>query len=162
MNHIVEKIGDGVSYVKPGDHVILSFSPFCGRCETFTTGRPYLCQAPSERWPAPEADPRVTWKGREVTQFASMGSFGEVMVAPEGGLVKIDDEFPLDRAALVGCGVMTGVGAVINTVKVPEGSTMVLVGCGGVGLNVIQGAVLANAGRIIAVDLLKDKLEMAK
>ncbi len=159
---VVEKIGDGVSYVKPGDHVILSFSPFCGRCEMCTTGRPYLCQEPSGRVPAPEAGPRITWDGREVTQFASMGSFGEMMVVPEGGLVRIDDDFPLDKAALVGCGVMTGVGAVINTAKVPEGSTVVVIGCGGVGLNVIQGAVLANAGRIIAVDLLDNKLQMAK
>jgi S-(hydroxymethyl)glutathione dehydrogenase/alcohol dehydrogenase len=159
---IVEKIGDGVTYVKPGDHVILSFSPFCGRCDRCTTGQPHLCQEPSGRVPAPEAGPRITWDGREVTQMASLGSFGEMMVVPEGGLVRVEDDVPLDQAALVGCGVMTGVGAVINTAKVPEGSTVAVVGCGGVGLNVIQGAVLANAGRIIAVDLLPNKLEMAK
>jgi S-(hydroxymethyl)glutathione dehydrogenase/alcohol dehydrogenase len=159
---VVEKIGDGVTYVKPGDHVILSFSPFCGRCTMCTTGRPHLCSDVSGRVPAPEAGPRITWDGREVTQMASMGSFGEMMIVPEGGLVRIDPDFPLDQAALVGCGVMTGVGAVLNTAKVPEGSTVVVVGCGGVGLNVIQGAVLASAGRIIAVDLLANKLEMAK
>jgi S-(hydroxymethyl)glutathione dehydrogenase / alcohol dehydrogenase len=159
---VVEKIGDGVTYVKPGDHVILSFSPFCGRCAMCTTGNPHLCVEPSGRVPAPEAGPRITWDGREVTQMASMGSFGEMMVVPEGGLVRIEHDFPLDKAALVGCGVMTGVGAVLNTAKVPEGSTVVVVGCGGVGLNVIQGAVLASAGRIIAVDLLDNKLAMAK
>jgi S-(hydroxymethyl)glutathione dehydrogenase/alcohol dehydrogenase len=159
---IVERIGDGVTYVKPGDHVILSFSPFCGRCDMCTTGNPHLCSEPSGRVPAPEAGPRITWDGREVTQMASMGSFGEMMIVPEGGLVRIEDEVPLDQAALVGCGVMTGVGAVLNTAKVPEGATVAVVGCGGVGLNVIQGAVLANAGRIIAVDLLDNKLQMAK
>ncbi len=159
---IVERVGDGVTYVKPGDHVILSFSPFCGRCDMCTTGNPHLCSEPSGRVPAPEAGPRITWDGREVTQMASMGSFGEMMIVPEGGLVRIEDEVPLDQAALVGCGVMTGVGAVLNTAKVPEGATVAVVGCGGVGLNVIQGAVLANAGRIIAVDLLDNKLQMAK
>ena len=160
---VVEKIGEGITYVKPGDRVILSFSPFCGRCELCTTGCPYLCLEPSGRVPAPEAGARLTWDGRDVTQMASMGSFGELMVVPEGGLVRVDDpDIGLDQAALVGCGVMTGVGAVLNTAKVPEGSTVVVVGCGGVGLNVIQGAVLANAGRIIAVDLLDNKLQMAK
>jgi S-(hydroxymethyl)glutathione dehydrogenase/alcohol dehydrogenase len=159
---VVEKIGDGVSYVKPGDHVILSFSPFCGRCEMCTTGRPHLCTDASGRDPAPEAGPRITWDGRPVSQMASMGSFGEMMVVPEGGLVRIDPEYSLETAALVGCSVMTGVGAVLNTAKVPEGSTMVVVGCGGVGLNIIQGGQLANAGRIIAVDLLDNKLELAK
>ena len=159
---VVEKIGDGVTYVKPGDHVILSFSPFCGHCAMCTTGNPHLCVEPSGRVPAPEAGPRITWDGREVTQMASMGSFGEMMVVPEGGLVRIEPDFPLDKAALVGCGVMTGVGAVLNTAKVPEGSTIAVVGCGGIGLNVIQGALLASASRIIAVDLLDNKLEMAK
>ncbi len=160
---VVEKIGDGVTYVKPGDKVILSFSPFCGRCQMCTTGNPHLCQEPSGREPSPEVGPRITWDGRPVTQFASMGSFGELMVVPEGGLVRIDDpDTSLDTAALVGCGVMTGVGAVLNTAKVKEGETVVVVGCGGVGLNVIQGAVLANAGRIIAVDVLDNKLQMAK
>jgi S-(hydroxymethyl)glutathione dehydrogenase/alcohol dehydrogenase len=159
---IVEKVGEGVTYVQPGDHVILSFSPFCGRCAMCVTGNPHLCTDPAGRTPAPEAGPRITWDGREVTQMASMGSFGELMVVPEGGLVRIEKDFPLDKAALVGCGVMTGVGAVLNTAKVPEGATVVVVGCGGVGLNVIQGAVLASAGRIIAVDLLPKKLEMAR
>jgi len=159
---IVEKTGDGVTYVKPGDHVILSFSPFCGRCEMCTTGRPHLCQDPSGRDPSPEAGPRITWDGRPVAQFASMGSFGELMVVPEGGLVRIDPDISLDTAALVGCSVMTGVGAVLNTAKVPEGSTMVVVGCGGVGLNIIQGGVLASAGRIIAVDLIDSKLKLAQ
>jgi len=159
---VVEKTGEGVTYVRPGDHVILSFSPFCGHCSFCTTGRPHLCTEPSGRVPAPEAGPRLTWDGSEVTQMASMGSFGEMMVVPEGGLVRIDDDVALDTAALVGCGVMTGVGAVLNTARVPEGSTVVVVGCGGVGLNVIQGAVLASAGRIIAVDLLDSKLKLAQ
>lgn len=159
---VVEKVGDGVTYVKPGDHVILSFSPFCGQCAMCTTGNPHLCNEPAGRNPAPNAGPRITWDGRPVTQMASLGSFGELMVVPEGGLVLVPNDVALDTAALVGCGVMTGVGAVLNTAKVPEGANVVVVGCGGVGLNVIQGAVLANASRIIAVDLIDNKLQMAK
>ncbi len=160
---VVEEVGDGVTYVKAGDHVVLSFAPFCGNCRDCVSGRPQLCTNPAARFPAGRAaPPRLTWNNAPVNQFANMASFAEYMVVPEGGVVKVPEEMPLDRAALVGCSVMTGIGAVINTAKVTEGETVAVIGTGGVGLNVIQGAVLASAGKIIAIDVLDNKLEYAK
>ncbi len=160
---VVEEVGDGVTYVKAGDPVVLSFAPFCGNCRDCVTGSPHLCTNPSARFPAGAgAAPRITWNGNPVNQFANMGSFAEYMVVPEGGVVKVPKDMPLDKAALVGCSVMTGIGAVLNTAKVVEGETVAVIGTGGVGLNVIQGAVLANASRIIAIDVLDNKLEYAK
>ena len=156
---IVESVGDDVTYVQPGDHVIMSFKPFCGACKFCTSGRPNLCQSPAIWRPARD---RLSWDGKPVEQFSSVGSFAEQMVTVESGVLKISDDMPFAEAALLGCGVMTGVGAVLYTAKVPGGSTVAVIGCGGVGLNVIQGCRIAGAARIIAIDTLDSKLEMAK
>ncbi len=153
---IVESVGPSVDYVEAGDHVVLLFVPFCGTCGYCTTGRPNLCGRARTR------NQTIHIGDQTVAPFASMSSFAEYMVVPEGGLVKIRKDVPLDRAALVGCGVMTGVGAAINTAKVQPGSTCAVIGTGGVGLNVIQGCALAGAERIIAIDIHPNKLEMAR
>jgi S-(hydroxymethyl)glutathione dehydrogenase/alcohol dehydrogenase len=160
---VVEEVGEGVTYVSAGDPVVLSFAPFCGTCRDCVSGRPHLCTNPAARYPAgQEAGPRLTRNGAPVNQFANVASFAEYMLVPESGVVKPPEGMPLDKAALVGCSVMTGVGAVVNTARVQPGDTVAVLGAGGVGLNVIQGAVLAGAARIIAVDMLDNKLAYAR
>ncbi len=156
---VVEAVGEGVSYVAPGDRVIMSFRPFCGTCYHCVRGEPQLCDNPAIN--AASAS-RITWKGNPVLQFASVGSFAEMMVTSEGGVVKIPEEMPMAEAALVGCGVMTGIGAALYTAGVQGGAHTAVVGCGGIGLNVIQGCRLAGAATIIAIDVVDEKLEMAK
>src|SRR5438067_6177521 len=158
---VVEAVGDDVTYVKPGDHVITCVSVFCGECEACLTGRPALCRAPGPRRD-PNGPSRLTLKGQPVSQFAGLCSFAEQLLVHERAVVKIPDEIPLDRAALVGCAVITGVGAVFNTAKVTPGSTVAVIGCGGIGLNIVQGAALAGAGRVIAVDRIPGKLKLAE
>ena len=155
---VVEKVGDSVSYVQPGDHVIMSFRPFCGSCTYCLSGRPNLCNDAAQ---AAMSAGRLSWDGKSVTQFASVASFSEYMLTTESGVLKIPEDFPMAEAALIGCGVMTGVGAALYTARVPGGAVTVVIGCGGVGLNVIQGLRVAGASRIIAVDVLDNKLEMA-
>ncbi len=156
---IVEAVGDDVTYVRPGDHVIMSFRPFCGDCKYCLSGRPNLCVT-SQAVTGGAA--RLSWDGRPVTQLASVGSFGESMLTTENGVLKIAADVPMAEAALVGCAVMTGVGAALYTAKVPGGAVTAVIGCGGVGLNIIQGCRIAGASRIIAVDVRDNKLEMAK
>ena len=158
---VVEKVGAEVRYVKPGDHVITCLSVFCGHCEYCTTGRPFSCQNPEVARDDDEA-PRLAQNGGVMHQFYSLSSFAEYMLIHEHALVKIRDDMPLDRAALIGCGVTTSFGAVINTAKVEVGSTVAVIGCGGVGLSAINGAAIAGAGRIIAVDVKGSKLNLAK
>ncbi|MEE2980011.1 MAG: Zn-dependent alcohol dehydrogenase [Pseudomonadota bacterium] len=158
---IVEKVGSEVTYVKPGDHVITCLSVFCGHCEFCTTGRPFSCQNP-EVARGDDDEPRLRQNGGDMHQFFSLSSFAEYMLIHEHALVKIRDDMPLDRAALIGCGVTTGFGAVINTAKVEVGGTVAVIGCGGVGLSAINGAAIAGAGRIIAVDVKGSKLNVAK
>ncbi|MEX2159847.1 MAG: Zn-dependent alcohol dehydrogenase [Dehalococcoidia bacterium] len=153
---IVEKVGDGVTYVKPGDHVVMLFTPFCGVCRYCTTGRPNLCGE------GRASTPTLKIGDRAVAPFLSMSSFAEYMVVPQGGVVKIREDVPMNVAALVGCSVMTGVGAAINTAKVEPGASCAVIGAGGVGLNVIQGCALAGAEKIIAIDVNTNKLEMAR
>ncbi len=155
---VVEKVGDSVSYAQPGDHVIMSFRPFCGSCTYCLSGRPNLCNDAAQ---AAMSAGRLSWDGKSVTQFASVASFSEYMLTTESGVLKIPEDFPMAEAALIGCGVMTGVGAALYTARVPGGAVTVVIGCGGVGLNVIQGLRVAGASRIIAVDVLDNKLEMA-
>ncbi len=158
---VVEAVGDAVADFRPGDHVISCLSVFCGHCPYCLSGRPVLCDAP-ERDRGSDQPPRLSRNGAAVHQFARLSAFAEQMLVHEHALVKIRSDMPLDRAALVGCAVTTGIGAVTNTARVPPGSTVVIIGCGGIGLNCVQGARMAGAGRIIAVDTLAWKLEMAR
>ena len=157
---IVEAVGPHVSEFKPGDHVICCLSVFCGHCEWCLTGRTHLCQSRPMR--ATNEPPKLTWKGQAVNQFANLSSYAEQMLVHDSGLVKVRDDMPLDRGALIGCGVTTGVGAVLNTAKVEPGTTVAVYGTGGVGLAAIQGAAIAGARMIIAVDVFDHKLETAK
>ena len=158
---IVEAVGEDVTYVQPGDHVVGCLSIFCGRCAYCLSGRPALCDRQGlER--TPDQPPRLSRDGARIHQFLRLSAFAELMLVHENTLAKIRDDMPLDRAALIGCAVTTGVGAVLNTAKLPPGSTVAVIGCGGVGLNTVQGAAIAGAGRIIAVDTLPWKLDLAR
>ncbi len=160
---IVERVGPGVSRVKPGDHCVLIFRPNCGVCYYCTIGRPVLCAGhPHPQGTMFDGTTRLSVHGAPVYHLAQLACFSEHAVVHEEQLLPIDPGIPLDRAALVGCAVMTGVGATMNTVRVEPGSQVVVIGCGGVGLNVIQGARMLNAGRIVGVDLLDSKLEFAR
>jgi NDMA-dependent alcohol dehydrogenase len=160
---VVEEIGPGVTYAKPGDHVILSFVPACGRCRDCVAGRPNLCVVRYRlNGNLPDGTTRLRKGAQEIKHFACVSSFAEYAIVPESALVQTAPEVPLDKAALVGCCVTTGVGAALWTARVEPGSSVVVIGCGGVGLNVIQGAALAGAERIIAVDVLPSKLEYAE
>ena len=158
---IVEQVGSDVTYVKPGDHVITCLSVFCGHCEQCLTGHMSLCASAEVRRPADEP-PRLAHNNAIVNQFANLSSFAEKMLIHEHALVKIREDMPLDRAALIGCAVTTGVGSVFHTAAVAPGSTVAVIGCGGVGLSCINGAAIAGAARIIAIDMVDSKLQMAK
>ncbi len=158
---IVEQVGADVRYVKPGDHVITCLSVFCGHCEHCLTGHLSLCESDEVRRD-PDETPRLSSGGVAVGAFAQLGSFAEQMLVHEHAVVKIDRDMPLDRAALIGCAVTTGIGAVIHTAKVAAGETVAVIGCGGIGLSSINGAYLAGASRIIAIDRVPAKLELAK
>ncbi|MBV1877005.1 MAG: Zn-dependent alcohol dehydrogenase [Pseudomonadales bacterium] len=158
---IVEQVGDGVTEFKPGDHVIGCLSQFCGHCNFCMSGRGNLCDGTAELNRDEDEEPRLSKGDEPLQQFAGLSSFAEQMLIPANGLVKIRDDMPLDRAALIGCGVTTGLGAAINTAQIRPGQTAVVIGCGGVGLSIIQGCRMAGAGRIIAVDTFPWKLELA-
>lgn len=158
---IVEEVGSDVAYVRPGDHVITCLSVFCGQCEFCISGRPNLCTKDATRR-RPGAPARLQRDGQPVHQALDLSSFAEQMLVHEGAVVKIPQDVGLDVAALVGCGVTTGLGAVLNTANVRPGDTVAVIGCGGVGLSVVQGAVIAGASRIIAVDRVSSKLEVAR
>jgi S-(hydroxymethyl)glutathione dehydrogenase/alcohol dehydrogenase len=155
---IVEKVGDAVTKVKPGDRVVVAFVTSCGFCDNCVQGKPYICND-SEKL---NRNDRLKLNGQPMRQFAAMSAFAEYQLVNENACVHVPEGVPLEVAALVGCSVMTGVGAVANTAKIPVGATVAVIGTGGVGLNVIQGAVLAGASKIIAVDLLENKLAAAK
>ena len=153
---IVERVGEGVTYVQPGDHVVMNFKPFCGTCRFCQSGRPVLCTQK-------DSGLKHLHKGdRLINVFLSVSSFAEHMLVSENGVVKVREDAPLDKLAIMGCAVATGVGAVLNAAKVEAGSSVAVIGVGGVGLSVIQGAALAGAYPIIAIDLLERKLEMAR
>ena len=159
---IVEAVGAGVTDFAPGDRVIGCLTSWCGVCKFCTAGRPYLCLTQfSGR--AGGAKPRLrAANGDPIGQFANLSSFAEKMLCPERSLVKIRDEMPLDRASLIGCGVTTGLGAALNTVHIPAGASVVVIGCGGVGLAALQGARIVGAGKIIAVDAQSWKFDLAQ
>lgn len=161
---IVEEVGSDVTYVKKGDHVITCLSAFCGHCAKCLTGHMSICleknEAPIVR--PPELESRLSIGGETVHQFLNLSSFAELMLIHEHALVKIREDMPMDRAALIGCSTTTGVGAVFHTAGVEPGSKVAVIGCGGVGLAAINGAAIAGAGQIIAVDMVDSKLELAK
>jgi S-(hydroxymethyl)glutathione dehydrogenase / alcohol dehydrogenase len=159
---VVTAVGPEVSYVQPGDHVITCVSAFCGECEDCLRGHPALCRNPVTHGRPEGAPSRLRRNGGPLTQFAGLGSYASDLLVHERALVKIDADMPLDRAALLGCGVTTGLGAVFNTAQVPPGATVAVFGCGGIGLNVVQGARLSGATRIIAVDRVDAKLDLAR
>ena len=157
---VVEQVGSEVRTVKPGDHVITCLSAFCGHCEHCLTGHMSLCISPDTRR-AKSDEPRLAASGG-MNQFLNLSSFAEQMLVHEHACVAIRKDMPMDRAALIGCSVTTGVGAVIHTSNVRPGETVAVIGCGGVGLAAINGAAIAGAGRIIAVDMIGSKLNLAK
>ena len=159
---IVEKIGEGVTQVKEGDHVVLSFIPNCGDCYNCDRAEPFLCRKNKPHGGLIDGTSRVKLDGQEISVMSFLGNMAEACVVPESCVVAVDKEFDFKAAALVGCGVTTGVGAALKTAEVKAGSTVAVFGCGGVGLNVIQGARIAGAAKIIAVDLSKEKMEMAR
>src|SRR5690349_22298262 len=158
---VVEQVGSDVSYVKPGDHVVTCLSVFCGTCDNCTTGRPVLCTDTTVKL-LPGMSNRLSWSRPEkLHQFLNLSSFAEQMLVHENAIVKIRPDMPLDLAALIGCGVITGYGAVVNTARVQAGEMVAVIGCGGVGMAAINGAEIAGAGRIIAIDTNPAKLQLA-
>jgi NDMA-dependent alcohol dehydrogenase len=161
---VVVEVGEGVTELSVGDHVVTMFVSMCGKCRYCVTGRPAICdQAAKTVSTLPDGSlPASDKDGEPLNVFTGCGVMSEFATLHVDSVVRIDASIPLDRAALIGCGVMTGVGAVINTAQVEPGSTTVVFGAGGVGLNAIQGCVLAGATMIVAVDTMDEKLELAR
>lgn len=161
---VVEQVGSMVSGLEPGDHVVSILSPFCGSCEYCLSGQMSVCHTvnPGYFQRGENEAPRLSQNGEALPQFLNLSSFAEQILVHEHTLCKIDKEMPLDRAALIGCAVVTGTGAVFHAAQVEPGATVAVIGCGGVGLSAINGAAIAGAGRIIAVDLSDEKLALAK
>ncbi len=155
---IIQEVGAGVTGVAAGDHVIVSFTPACGKCKPCLRGQSNLCDTMMQM--AVSAHFKIG--DQVVPGFTGCGTFAEEMIVPEHAVVKVDPEIPLDIVSLIGCGVMTGVGAAINTAAIRPGSSVAVIGCGGVGIAAIQGARIAGAAEIVAVDTVSAKLEMAK
>ena len=160
----VVEVGEGLTGLAVGDHVVSSFIYMCGKCRFCASGRPVLCVEQGKALTTPpEGTPRVKDKaGKPLGIFSGCGVMAEYATVSVDNLVRIDPKVPLDRAALVSCGVTTGVGAVFNTAKVEPGSSVAVFGCGGVGLNVVQGAAIAGAERVIAIDTNQAKLDLAR
>lgn len=162
---VVVEVGEGVGSVAVGDHVIPLYTPECGRCKFCLSGKTNLCQAirvTQGQGLMPDGSSRFSLNGKTLHHFMGTSTFSEYSVLPEIAVAKINKAAPLDKVCLLGCGITTGIGAVLNTAKVEPGSTVAVFGLGGVGLSVVQGAVLAKASRIIVVDINEDKFEMAK
>jgi len=158
---VVEAVGAEVTTLRPGDHVVACLSGFCGSCAQCLSGHPNLCTGGAVTRPDNTA-PRLAQRGEPFRQFIGISSYAERMLLHENSVVKIDPDIPLDRAALVGCGVLTGVGAALRTSGLEAGQTVAVFGCGGVGLAIVQGARIGGARQIIGVDVFDGKLEMAR
>jgi len=160
---VVEAVGADVSHVEPGDHVVCCLSIFCGTCRHCLNGFPNRCNNPAATGRAKGATPRLSRDdGTSVGQFARLGGFAEMMLVHENGVVKITKDIALDKAALIGCGVLTGSGAVFRTARVEPGSRVCVIGAGGIGLAAIQAARIAGAGQVIVVDVSESKLDTAR
>ena len=159
---IVEAVGPDVTAFAPGDHVITCLTQFCGVCTECHAGRIFICQNRHSLARGPELEPTLSLNGTPVLPMTGLGAFAEQMLVHENGVVAVDPAVPFDVAALIGCAVMTGVGSAINGAQIRPGETVAVIGCGGIGLNIVQGCQLAGAGRIIAVDLNAEKLEAAR
>ncbi len=161
---IVEEVGAGVSELKPGDHVIPLYTPECGECNFCTSGKTNLCQAirvTQGQGLMPDNTSRFSKDGKQIFHYMGTSTFSEYTVLPQISVAKISTEAPLEKVCLLGCGITTGIGAVLNTAKVEPGATVAVFGLGGVGLSAIQGATMAKASRIIAIDINPDKFELA-
>jgi S-(hydroxymethyl)glutathione dehydrogenase/alcohol dehydrogenase len=162
---IVREIGKGVASVRPGDHVIPLYTPECGQCKFCLSGKTNLCQAirtTQGKGLMPDGTSRFSRNGTQILHYMGTSTFSEYTVLPEIAVAKINPAAPLEKACLLGCGITTGIGAVLNTAKVEAGASVAVFGLGGIGLSVVQGAVMAKAGRIIAVDTNPDKFAMAR
>src|SRR5262249_49452640 len=160
---VVEKVGDGVESVAPGDHVCSSYIPSCGRCSYCINGTPTLCALRDKpRWLMHDGTSRFRRNGEGIHHFLQVSGYATHAVLPEDSVLRIRKDAPLDVVCLGSCGVLAGAGPVINRAKVPPGASVAVFGCGGVGLNTIQAARLMGAGKIIAVDTLARKLEWAE
>ena len=162
---VVEEIGTGVTSLKPGDHVIPLYTAECRECKFCLSGKTNLCQAvraTQGKGLMPDGTTRFSLNGKPIYHYMGTSTFSEYSVVPEISLAKINPSAPLDKVCLLGCGVTTGIGAVLNTAKVQAGDTVAVFGLGGIGLSVVQGAVMAKASRIIVIDINEDKFEMAK
>lgn len=162
---IVESVGEGVTSVKPGDHVIPLYTPECGECKFCLSGKTNLCQKIREtqgKGLMPDGTTRFSINGQPIYHYMGTSTFSEYTVLPEISLAKVNPKAPLEEVCLLGCGVTTGMGAVMNTAKVEEGATVAIFGLGGIGLSAVIGSVMAKASRIIAIDINESKFELAK
>ena len=152
---VVERVGDAVTQVRPGDHVVCSWNPHCGHCFYCERDQPILCEPFSRHQPAGhllDGESRYTLDGVKLHHFSVVSSHAEYCVVPESGAIRVPEAIPFDRACLIGCGVMTGVGAATRVARVEAGASVAVIGCGAVGLNALQGAALEQAAEIIAID----------
>lgn len=162
---VVEAVGAEVTQVRPGDHVILSWNPHCGHCFYCENDQPILCEPFTRHQPRGrllDGTTRMLRDGAPVHHYSVTSTHAQFTVVPESGAIPVPKEIPFDRACIIGCGVMTGVGAVVRKARLAAGASVVVIGCGAVGLNALQGARLVGAGRIIAVDVGGEKLERAR
>jgi len=162
---VVEEVGAGVTSLAVGDHVIPLYTPECGQCKFCLSGKTNLCQAirsTQGQGLMPDGSSRFSLDGQTLFHYMGTSTFSEYTVVPEIALAKVNKAAPLDKVCLLGCGITTGIGAVLNTAKVQPGDSVAVFGMGGIGLSVVQGAVMAGAGRIIVIDINEDKFEMAK